>query len=174
MSIPNDLARTEHVMQAQPAVTAEQRSLLQQAAERLSLVGAAAAKAELCNVALERLALLLYAPDSDGGAVHYDPATNRVLVATPWGRKGCRQWGIRPSEARVLAAIMLARSAQPNAWLRYDPGSKSWLIDGKNAPTMGRAVLLLQRNPISPAEWREHEAKLRSSWAETARRKGRL
>jgi hypothetical protein len=168
VSIATELQRTAPILKTTPTPTADKRGTLGAAAHALSRRGLAGAKAELANVAIERLLMLLFEVDTDGELCNLDPVGGRILVPVPWGRKGCRHWGLRPSEARILSAILAGRVDVDGkaAWLfAYDAPSRSWCLRLRHYPSLGRAMAALQSSPILAQEWRNTSTALTTAWA---------
>ncbi len=166
--IPGELARGETVTSAQPSAYVSRRpGLLTQAAAGLSRRGMMAAKAELANDALLTLVKLLYEIDTDGKVANIDSAGGRVLVALPWGRMGCKQWGLRASEGRAMRYIMFSRTAayDPAAWLDYDANGRHWCVNLSAYPSLRRALVYLDNYPVTVDEWRAAWRATRSKWA---------
>lgn len=165
--IPAELARSEAISQAHPAPHVTQRpGVLNTAAAQLSRRGVMAAKAELANGVLLQLAKVLYEPDTDGKPANFDPAGGRVLIPLPWGRMGCKKWGLRASEGRALRYIMFNRTAavDPAPWLDYDAGGRHWFLS-IGTYSQRRALGYLEQYPITADEWRAAWRATRSTWA---------
>ena len=157
--IPAELARTEAMSQAQP----DRHAPLRAVAENLSRRGVAAAKVELCNLALVEFTRTLFDTDADGITPNVD-ADGRILIPAPWGRNGGPLWGLRRTEQRALNAIMRRRSEVQNTPLFvYDVDARAWLL-GRDV-TLRSAMTYLRNMPITLAEWRQAWDATRSTWA---------
>ena len=166
--IAGELARSEAISQAHPAAHVPPRAgILNTAAQRLTRRGMMAAKAELANNVLLSLVHLLYEPDTDGKIANVDSIGGRVLVPLPWGRMGCQQWGLRASEGRALRHIMRGRAAviDPAPLLDYDAGARHWHLTLGAYPSVRRALVYLERYPVTIDEWRAAWRATRSTWA---------
>lgn len=157
--IPAELARTEAIAKAQP----DRHAPLRQVAQSLSRRGVAAAKVELCNLALVEFATALFDQDADGITPNVD-ADGRIIIPAPWGRNGGPLWGLRRTEQRALNHIMRQRSITQNAPLFvYDADSRAWLL-GRSA-TLRSSMTYLRNLPVTLAEWRQAWDAVRSTWA---------
>jgi hypothetical protein len=165
--IPAELARNEAISQAHPAAHVAQRpGVLNTAAALLSRRGVMAAKAETANSVLLQLVKTLFEPDTDGKPANFDPAGGRVLIPLPWGRMGCKRWGLRANEARALRCIMFNRTAigDPAPLLDYDAGGRYWFLS-IGTYSQRRALGYLDQYPITVDEWRAAWRATRSKWA---------
>jgi hypothetical protein len=166
--IPAELTRSEAINQAHPAAhVAQRQGLLNTAAAGLSRRGIMAAKAELANQALLTLVNVLYEADTDGKPANVDPHDGRIMVPVPWGRMGCRRWGLRASEGRALRWIVFNRTAAVSVrpLLDYDAGARHWYLNLRTYPVLRPALVYLQNNPVTVDEWRQAWRATRSAWA---------
>jgi hypothetical protein len=109
-----------------------------------------AAVVEVLNEALARLTWLCYERDEDGRLCNVDPATGRVLVPLPWGRAGHSKWGISPSEADTMRAIMLPRQRVGVPLFNFDRSRRAWFLNIAEYDD-GAMVLGQQRRcPVCP------------------------
>ena len=157
--IPAELARTEAIAAAQPDRHAPLRAI----AQNLSRRGVAAAKVEICNLALVEFTAALFDQDPDGITPNVD-ADGRILIPAPWGRNGGPLWGLRRTEQRALNYIMRQRSTMQNMPLFvYDGDSRTWLL-GRSA-SLRSSMTYLRNLPLTLAEWRQAWDAVRSTWA---------
>ncbi len=120
----------------QPATAAPERHTgLRALADNLSLRLADAGTVELLTEAVHRLITLAYERD-DAGWVNVDPVTKRLLIPAPWGHAGRAVWGLYPSEADTLRAMLKTRQRGRYAPLfTYDRSRRSWLVALSHYPT---------------------------------------
>jgi hypothetical protein len=134
------------------------RDRLAEEATSLNLAGIAAARVELVNEAMSRLAAKLYTQDSDGWLPNVDHITHRIKIASPWGSEGWRQYGLRRWEARTLARILRARQAnkpdRPPLYL-YDSESNGWYLNLHDYKSLDAAGFWLRRSAVKLKEWRQ-------------------
>jgi len=134
------------------SVTPERHTALRKAAEMLNRSNMDAAVVEVLNEALSRLVLLCYVTDA-GGWANID-RTGRILIPTPMGRNGQKHWGLRPSEANVLRAILFTWQETGISLLRYDRSRRAWFVETGTYGASGIAKAWLRANPITIATYR--------------------
>lgn len=157
--IPNELARTETIVQAEPAPRAPLRTV----AENLSRRGLAAAKVELANAAMLAFTEVIFDVDPDGVMPNID-ADGRLLIPAPWGRSGGRMWGLRNTEQRTFTWLMRKRSETQNQPLFvYDAESRQWLLG--RGYTKRSALAYVRTMPVTLSEWRAAWTATRSQWS---------
>lgn len=157
--IPNELARTEAIVQAQP----DRHSPLRSVAQSLSRRGVAVAKVELVNTALAAFTEILFDVDPDGVEPNLDP-DGRLLIPAPWGRAGGRLWGLRNTEQRAFAWLMRRRSEEQNTPLYvYDVEGRQWLLG--RGYTRRSAMAYVRTMEVTLPEWRAAWSATRSTWA---------
>lgn len=133
---------------------------MEQEAVRLYLAGVMAARVELVNESLYKLAQDLYTPDSDGVLANVDSITHRIRIAAPWGSVGWRYFGLRRWEARTLSKILRARQS---AWAKgqrpplylYDEDSTRWHLNLHDYGSLDAAQWWLKRSAVTLKEWRQ-------------------
>ena len=108
------------------------------------------------TVAMEAVTGLIERLYAEDATVNVDPATWRILIATPWGSAGWRHWQVRQWEARTLRAILDNRVAwhkqQGSAPLFiYENGS--WILNLGDYPTIELAHAYTQKYPLKWREW---------------------
>ena len=157
--IPNELARTEAIVQAQP----DRHSPLRAVAQSLTRRGVAVAKVELVNTALAAFTEILFDVDPDGVEPNLDP-DGRLLIPAPWGRAGGRLWGLRNTEQRAFAWLMRRRSESQNQPLYiYDVEGRQWLLG--RGYTRRSAMAYVRTMEVTLPEWRTAWSATRSTWA---------
>ena len=156
----------ETLSRAQATTGVEVRPFVAQrmaeATEALSRVGIAAAAAELCNAALQRLAELCYARDFDGGMPNVSGA-GRIELPVPMAKLGHRYFGLRRNEQAVLRALLVARMdrKEPPALFVYNADDRRWYADLAHYPTMTAAISHLETWPIGAREYRRHHDRIK-------------
>lgn len=130
----------------------------------LSRVGLAAAAAELCNAALQRLAELVYQRDYDGGMPNLAPTTGRIEIAAPMAKKGHEYFGLRRGEQAVLRALLVARMqrADPPALFLYNDDDRRWYVNLRAYPTLTAAMQHLEQWPIGSREYRRQHDRIKA------------
>ena len=125
------------------------------------------AAVELLAEAVMAATALAFERDPDTGLlINVDPATGRALFPLPWGRIGYTKFGLTPSEANALRAIMQSRQADASLWL-YDKSRRSWHVNRGVYRLYDQAVNYWQDAPLTVGELRKARAHL------IARRLGR-
>lgn len=158
----------ETLQRAQSATGADARPFvarrMAEATEALSRVGLAAAAAELCNAALQRLAELCYACDADGSTPNVG-FTGRIEIPVPMGRAGYRYYGLRRLESDVLRAVLVARMdrADVPALFTYNADDRRWYINLAAYPTPKAAQTYLSRDAVGQREYRRHHNRIKAS-----------
>lgn len=159
---------SETLGRAQLATGTEVRPFVAQrmadATAALSRVGLAAAAAELCNAALQRLAELAYQRDYDGGMPNLAATTGRIEIATPMGKMGHRYFGLRRNEQAVLRAVLVARMqrAEPPALFLYNDSDRRWYVNLSAYPTLTAAAEHLSKWAIGSREYRRQHDRLKA------------
>lgn len=159
-------ARLDAIAVAQVGRFLETRTA--EAAERLSLAGAALAAATICNEAILRLIALAYETDTTGRPnVDRD---GRLLIPTPWGRNGRARYGLRATEADVLRrhVQILDQRRRPAPFLRYDVSRRRWSADMDQYPTREEAVEYWQLVGLVATSYRQHADTLRTNRTQDA------
>lgn len=154
----DNLLQTIERKQSIAQVSPQRHSTLRAAAQSLSLKNVDAAAVELMAEALNRLVLLVYEVDDDGSACNVDlRGGGRLLVPAPWGRAGHKRWGLTPSEANILRALMLARQKKGKMapLFAYDGMRKSWYLNIFDFPSYEAALAYLTKHPITVGEYRQ-------------------
>ena len=151
--------------------TAPQRHTLPRladVAESLSRAGLAAAHAELCTAALQRVVELAFIVDTDGRPANVD-LDGRLLVPLPWGKSGYLKWGLRRREADVLRAILQARQVpqqgRPVPLFTYGEDTRAWYLNVADYPTEAHAMAYVRQFGIVSREYK--------LWLERAQEAGR-
>lgn len=126
------VARKEGIAQAAP----QRRYIIKRAAESLSRRNVDQATCEVINEALARLTMLCYERDDDGRLCNVDTATGRILLPLPWGRAGYTKWGLSPTEADIMRAIMFHRQHEGLPLFFFDRSRRSWFVNLADYPTM--------------------------------------
>jgi hypothetical protein len=153
--IINTVARKETIAQAAP----QRHTAIQRAAEALSRRNVDQATTELLNEALARLVLLAYERDEVGQLCNIDGATGKVLIPLPWGKAGYAKWGLSPSEADTMRAIMFTRQRVGVPLFFFDRSRRAWFVNLADYPH-GKVVLAqLKEWEIGVDEYREARAK---------------
>ena len=164
----------ETLGRAQSATGTEVRPFVQarlrEATAALSRVGQAAASAELCNAALQRLAELCYQRELDGGMPNMS-ATGRIEIPSPMGSAGYQYFGLRRLEQEVLRLILVARMErkEPPALYFYDSSDRRWYVDFAHYPTMTAAISHLETWAIGAREYRRWHATYKAERPPAAR-----
>jgi hypothetical protein len=120
-----------------------------------TLVGTAAASAELLNEALCKFIDLVYTEDADGsGYANIDLYTYRILIPVPWSRLDYISYGLRRTEQNVLRLLMLStEKAQAEKCLfRFE--NRRWYLNVENYPTMASALTWIDRLNINSKAWK--------------------
>ena len=149
----------ETLGRAQAATGADVRPFVAQrvaeATAALSRVGQAAASAELCNAALQRLAELCFARELDGGMPNMSGA-GRIEIPAPMGSAGYAYFGLRRLEQEVLRLCLVARMDRdiPPALFIYDQDSRRWFVALAHYPTLTAAIDHLGTWAIGAREYR--------------------
>ena len=151
------LQRSHTALDAAPARHVLPR--LADVAEGLSKAGLAAAHAELCTAALQRLAELAYTIDTDGRLCNMD-VDGRLLVPAPFGKAGHQKWGLRRREAEILRAILVARQTPQQGralpLFVYDSVSRAWYVNVQDYPSELHAMGYIRQCPITSREYKTH------------------
>ena len=146
------LERAGVISETQPA----RHSTMRQVAQSLSRRNADAAVCELMNEALQRVVDLAFEEDT-GGLINIDNVTGRILFPLPWGRKGYRQWGMRPLEARIMRTILVGWIEVPRGMpplFMYEAASRNWRINLVDYPDRRAASRWLPRHTVRVSEYR--------------------
>jgi hypothetical protein len=159
---PNVVFRSVERKGAVAALRPERYTVIQRAAEALSLRNADAAIVELFSEAMQRLTLLAYEVD-DHGYCNIDAVTWRILIPLPFGRMGHRRWGITPSESVILREMVQRRQLgrdgrAPGLWL-YDRTRRCWRLNLFDFDTLADGQKYWQKWPLSVQEYREARSK---------------
>jgi hypothetical protein len=141
------LTRKSVIIESQP----QRHTHIARAAANLSRRNVDQATVELLNEAHARLIVLCYERDESGQLCNVDPATGKVLIPLPWGKSGHAKWGIAPSEADALRAIMFARQQNGVPLFHFDRSRRAWYVNLADHP----ALPVLAEWQISVAEYRE-------------------
>ena len=163
----------ETLSRAQATTGTEVRPFVAQrmaaATETLSRVGIAAASAELCNAALQRLAELCYQRDFDGGMPNM--SAGRIEIPVPMAKLGHRYFGLRRNEQAVLRAVLVARMDRttPPALFTYNPDDRRWYVNLSAYPTLTAAIDHVQTYAIGAREYRRHHDRLKAIRTPTPR-----
>jgi hypothetical protein len=144
--------RKPEIRESRPREYVKQR--IAESAANLSRAGVLAARVELINEALCRLAELAYELDTDGTLANVDSVTYRLLIPAPWGRSGYIRWGLRQHEATTLRAILRTRQASPSRPPLFTFDAQSWYVNMYDYNTLQTAQWWLQKSPITLKEWR--------------------
>jgi len=128
---------------------------IQRAAESLSRRNVDQAITELLNEALARLTVLCYERGDDGQLCNLDPATGRILIPLPWGKKGFAKWGLSASEGDAMRAIMLTRQRQGLPLFFFDRSRRSWFVNLVDFPDGAVVLGQLKEWEISVSEYRQ-------------------
>ena len=157
----------ETLSRAQATTGTEVRPFVAQrmaeATEALSRVGMAAAAAELCNAALQRLCELCYERDFDGGMPNVSGA-GRIEIPVPMAKLGHRYFGLRRNEQAVLRYILVARMtrAEPPALFLYNADDRRWYVNLSAYPTEQAAQKALSLAPIGAREYRRQHDRIKA------------
>ena len=111
------------------------------------------------NEALARLTVLCYERDEDGQLCNVDPATGKVLVPLPWGKAGFAKWGISPTEADSMRAIMFTRQRQGLPLFHFDRSRRAWYLNLADYPDGAAMVAQMREWEITGAEYKLARAK---------------
>jgi hypothetical protein len=147
--------RKQQIVTAKP----ERHSVVRRAAEDLSRRTVDLVPIELLTEALHGITTLCYERDELGHLVNVDGRTGKLLVPAPWGRLGHTKWGVTPSEANVLRAILFARQGDA-ALFNYHRGTRSWMVNRAAYRTLDQALEHWRLWPITVAELRQARAHL--------------
>lgn len=140
------------------AAAPQRHTHIRRAAEALSRRNVDAAVVELLNEALARLTMLCYERDDDGRLCNVDTANGRILLPLPWGRAGYAKWGLSPTEADIMRAIMFRRQRLGVPLFFFDRSRRSWFLNLADFPD-GRVVIAqLKEWEISIDEYRQARA----------------
>jgi hypothetical protein len=156
----------ETLSRAQLTTGAEVRPFVAQrlaeATAALSRVGLAAAAAELCNAALQRLAELCYERDYDGSQPNMS-ATGRIEIPAPMGKAGYQRFGLRRLESDVLRACLLARVSRTDTApvFVYNDDDRRWYVNLSAYPGEQAAQQALRNFPIGAREYRRQHDRLK-------------
>ena len=133
-----------------------------EATATLSRVGLAAAAAELCNAALQRLCELCYERDFDGSQPNMS-ATGRIELPAPMGKAGYQRFGLRRLESDVLRACLVAREGRQDMApvFLYNPADRRWYVNLQAYPTEQAAQKALTLAPIGAREYRRQHDRLK-------------
>jgi hypothetical protein len=132
-----------------PATYIRQR--MAERADQLSKKTRIQASIEVANEALYLLSSILY-ETLDRQLVNLDSRTFRLLIPVPWGDSGYQHWGLRSTEARILRAILTARSEGKQDAL-FDYSVRQWFLNANTYPDSKAALEYLRDNPIRAREW---------------------
>jgi hypothetical protein len=158
--ISAELERTEAIAATSPPT---RHTPLRQVAQKLTRRGVMGAKAELANNVLLAFVEVVFDVDDDQVYANID-ADGRLLIPSPWGRKGAAHWGLRRTEQRALSWLMRRRSATTdNPLFVYDGEFRQWFIGADY--NRRSALAYLRAAPVTLAEWREAWRATRSTWA---------
>jgi hypothetical protein len=156
-NIIHTIERKPSIAQAAPA----RHSTLRAAAQSLSLRNVDQAAVELMAEALNRLTMLCYEVDDDGTPCNVDVrGGGRLLVPAPWGRGGHKRWGLTPSEANIMRALMLGlmlgrqQRGKAAPLMAYDGMRKCWYLNIFDFPSYEAALAYLERWPLTIQEYR--------------------
>ena len=151
------LQRSRATQEAQP-----QRHTLPRfadVAQSLSRAGVAAAHAELCTAALQKVVELAFVVDTDGRYANVD-LDGRLLFALPFGKSGHKQWGLRRREAEILRAILVARQTPQQGralpLFVYDSVSRAWYVNVQDYASELHAMGYIRQCPITSREYKTH------------------
>lgn len=144
--------KKEKIREATPAAFARQR--IADGAAKLNRAGMMAARVEILNEALTRVAMMVYERDADGVLANVDRMTHRLLIPAPWGIQGYRQWGLREWEARAMSKILRARQEAGKRPTLFFFERPVWYVNLSDYPTSEAAQWWLQKSAITLAEWR--------------------
>ncbi len=150
------VGRVADIRHSRPSGNTRQR--VQEAAQELSRAGDVQMRVELANEALAALCVVLYELDADQRPANIDPVTWRILLPTPWGRAGWRQWGLRRWEAEVLRRVLRIRTEmrKHKNLFDYNEQGRTWHLNRADYPTVEQALAYLKGSPITLIEWRKH------------------
>lgn len=140
---------------------------LQFNAEELSNAARIQGAIEMSNEALFKVVSLLY-ETVDRFPVNVDSRTYRVLIALPWGDTGYKRWGMHAVEARILRALLIARSKNPKTPALFDYGDGRWHLAVQHYASAALAADYLRTHPITSKEWMRHV----NVWREGERQRG--
>ena len=140
-----------------------------EATEALSRVGLAAAAAELCNAALQRLTELCFARDYDGSTPNI-AHTGRIEIAAPMAKIGHQYFGLRRNEQAVLRAVLVARESRQDVApvFVYNPDDRRWYANVGAYPTEQAAQAALRKSPIGAREYRRLHDRIKAIRAPAA------
>jgi hypothetical protein len=144
------VVRKSAIAQASP----QRHTTIQRAAEALSRRNVDQATCEVLNEALARLTMLCYERDDTGHLCNVDPATGRVLLPLPWGKLGYTKWGLSPSEADAMRAIMLTRQRVGLPLFFFDRSRRSWYLNLADFPEASVVLAQLKEWEIGVGEYR--------------------
>lgn len=135
--------------------------------DNLNRAGRLAARVEIANEAMARVAELAYVVEADW-FVNVDPVDGRLLVPVAWGDHGWRHYGLRYREGRTLRTILWQRQCAYRAGGRpplfvYDEDTRCWAVNLGDYGSHDAAVWWLQKSPITLAEWRTAIATMKST-----------
>lgn len=149
------LQRSHTALGTQPSRHTAQR--FADVAQSLSRRGLAAAHAETCNAALQRVVELAYAMDTDARLCNVD-TDGRLLVPAPWGKAGYKRWGLRRREADTLRAILMARQTpqqgRPVPLFVYDTDSRAWYVNMQDYAEREQAWEYVRRYGVTSREYK--------------------
>ena len=120
----------------------------------LTRKGAAQAKAELLNVAVEKAINLLYQLEPDGYPANVDE-DGRILIPLPWGSAGRPMYGLRRGEGDTLRRYVqfLETQKRPAPRLFYFE-RRAWWLDGFTYPTAPDALAYWRLVSVNASIWR--------------------
>lgn len=152
----NALQRGHTALDTQPGRHTAQR--FADVAQSLSRAGVAAAHAETCNAALQRVVELAYQTDTDGRLCNMD-IDGRILFALPFGKAGYKRWSMRRREADTLRTVLMSRQT-PQAGravplFLYDPASRAWYVNLEDYRTQAEAMAYVLQYGVTSREYKQ-------------------
>ena len=167
------VAAGETLGRAQAATGTDVRPFVQQrmaeATEALSRVGLAAAAAELCNAALQRLTELCFERDYDGSTPNISH-TGRIEIPVPMAKLGHQYFGLRRNEQAVLRGVLVAREGRQDVApvFLYNPDDRRWYVNLSAYPVEQAAQAALRKSPIGAREYRRLHDRIKAIRAPAA------
>ena len=163
-NVTSILDRKPGVIAAAP--TQHTPSRLAAAADALSLLGHAKARAELLNEALMAAVQLFYAREPDGSMPHLD-RDGRTLRPVPWGSAGHKQWTLRRTEADVLRLLLMDRlqpvEGRALPLFVWSAEARNWFVNLADYPTEAGALAYVAQHPVTAKLWQRYAERVRKA-----------
>lgn len=154
MSVKDFVLEVAEVRSVSPRPYIERRQVRQ--AEELHRGAILKGQLLKVNNAIARLVELAYCPSEDGELDNMDPVTGRIVIAKPWGSKGCKAFGLSRRAADTLRhCLRHRRPSKRPALFVFDEEGNDWLINLADYPTLAAAMFWLKHEAIRLEEWRQ-------------------